>query len=112
METTRMIVKIKKVAGKTIIAGVLAVLVGGLSALPASAENFRRPDFHDRVRYESRDRDRDYNRHDRRDRDREAYYHRSVNRTHYSRGSVFEPPSIVIKLPPPPGILFPHLNIR
>ncbi len=117
MKTTRMIgKKVKKVAGKTIIVGALAILVGGLSALPASADNFRRSAPHDRDRYESRDRDRDtyYNRHDSRDRDRDAYYHRSVNRIHYSRGSVYEHPSVVVKLPPPPGlnILFPHLNFH
>lgn len=117
METTKMISKkVKKVAGKTIIVGVLAILVGGLSVLPVSADNFRRSAPHDRDRYESRQRNRDtyYNRHDRRDRDRDDHDYRRVNQHVYSRRPVHESRRITVELPPPPGfhILFPHLNLR
>jgi hypothetical protein len=103
--------KIRTIAGRTIIGLVLASLVGGLSALPAFGEDFKRPASRDRDRYERRDRDRD----ERRDRDRDAYYHRRVYRNYGPRDRVYAPPAVIIEPPPPPPgihIFFPPIIIR
>jgi hypothetical protein len=116
MKTIKMIdKKIKKVIGKTIIAAVLAFLIGGLWSLPASANDFRRSGPPDRDRYENRDRDKDrsYYRYEGRDRDRDVYYRRTEYQPDHSRRNGHTPSSIVIKLPPPPGFpLFPQITIR
>jgi hypothetical protein len=103
--------KIKTIAGRLIFGLVLASLVGGLSALPAFGEDFKRPAYSDRDRYERRDRDR----YERRDRDRDAYNHRRVYRHYAPRDRVYAPPALIIEPPPPPPgihIFFPPIIIR
>jgi hypothetical protein len=85
--------KIRTIAGRTIIGLVLASLVGGLSALPAFGEDFKRPAS----------------------RDRDAYYHRRVYRNYGPRDRVYAPPAVIIEPPPPPPgihIFFPPIIIR
>ncbi len=95
--------KIRAKAGKIMIGLVLASLVGGLSALPAFARDFRRDPPPDRDRYERRDRYRD------------DYYRRRVYRDYAPRHRVYAPPPIIVEPPPPPPgihIFFPPIIIR
>ena len=91
-------------AGKVVIGFLLASLAGGLLALPAMGQDFRRPHPRDRDRfYEQR---RPYP---------DRYYHRRVYRPYVPPRPIYVPPPVIYDPPPPPPgiqIFFPPIIIR
>jgi hypothetical protein len=90
-------------AGKFMLGLILAVMIGGLSVLPAFGQYYGRPYPDDRYRYEQRGHDRGA-----------YYYHRRVYRPYYAPPPVYAPPPIFYAPPPPPpgiSIFLPPIRI-